>query len=113
MTRKLLFAPLLALTFASAPALAMTSGDGDADASTASASIPFADKGNIRDWVSNGERTIYIEDSHDDWYKARLMSRSFDLPYAWKIGFVTGPSDALDKFSRMPPAGELGPELNG
>jgi hypothetical protein len=65
------------------------------------ASIPFVDSGGIRDWHAEGRDTLYIQDRHRNWYKATLMMPSHELPFAWAIGFETGPIDRLDRFSNV------------
>ncbi len=55
--------------------------------------------GGIRDWRSEGDSTLYLQDRHRQWYKAELMGPAFELPYAWAIGFDVGPIDRLDHFS--------------
>jgi hypothetical protein len=99
MTRKLLIAPLLALGLAAAPALAHSSTA--VARAQAEVSIPFANHGGIRDWRSDGDRTIYLQDSGRHWYKATLMNRAIDLPFTEAIGFDTGPIDRFDHFSSV------------
>jgi hypothetical protein len=95
MTHKLLFAPLLALGLALAPAHARpqpASAPGEA-------SIAFANSGGIRDWRAEGDRTIYIRDRANHWYKATLLTPALDLSVATAIGFDTGPVDSFDRTS--------------
>lgn len=98
MTRKLLIAPLVALGLAGAPAFAQPPAHA---APTAEASIPFVNFGGIRDWRAEGDRTIYLQDRARHWYKATLMNRAIDLPFAQAIGFDTGPIDRFDDFSSV------------
>jgi hypothetical protein len=98
MTGKLFIAPLLALGVAAAPAVARAAPAAPAQQE---ARIPFVNHGGIRDWRSEGDRTIYIEDRGRRWYKATLMGRAFDLPFAETIGFDTGPIDTFDHFSSV------------
>ena len=67
----------------------------------AEAKIVFADHGGIQDWESDGERGIYLEDRHRQWYYAKLMSPCLDLPFAQRIGFNTNPGGTFDKFSSI------------
>jgi len=99
MTRKLLIVPLIALGLVAAPAGASFARA--AAPATPEASIPFANHGGIRDWRETGDRTLYIQDSARHWYRATLMTSAFDLPYTTAIGFDTGPTDRLDKFSSV------------
>jgi hypothetical protein len=99
MTRKLLIAPLLALGLTAAPAPAHSPTS--VARAQAEVSIPFANHGGIRDWRSDGDRTIYLQDSGRHWYKATLMTRAIDLPFTEAIGFDTGPIDRFDHFSSI------------
>jgi hypothetical protein len=99
MTRKLLIAPLLALGLAAAPALAH-SPEASPPAQQ-EVRIPFANFGGIRDWRSQGDQTIYVQDRGRHWYKVTLMGRAIDLPFTEAIGFDTGPTDTFDHFSSV------------
>lgn len=95
MTRKLWIIPFIALGLAASPAVAQ-GGEMQEQAS-----IPFANSGGIRDWRSDGRDTLYLQDRHRQWYKAELMGPATDLPFAWAIGFDTGPMNRLDRFSTV------------
>jgi len=88
-----------------ASAMTLTSACAQTTTSSAqaagNASIPFANNGGIQDWRSEGTSVIYIEASNGRWYKATLLSPSPDLPFAQAIGFDTGPTGTLDKFSTI------------
>ena len=99
MTRKLWTLPLVALGLAAAPAFAETAPVHPQKQEQAS--IAFANSGGIRDWRSDGRSTLYLQDRHGQWYKAELMIPSSDLPFAWAIGFDTGPVNRLDRFSSV------------
>lgn len=96
MARKLFIAPLAALAFLATPALAEPA---PAAPATQEARIPFADNGGIRDWRSEGNRTIYVQDRFRKWYKAELFHPVSGLPFAWSIGFDTSPMGTFDRFS--------------
>lgn len=104
MTRKLLIAPLVALGLAAAPAFAHASQPAPA---AHEVSIPFINMGGIRDWRSDGDRIIYLQDNGRHWYKATLMSPAIDLPFTEAIGFDTGPVDTFDHFSSVVIRGQL------
>lgn len=99
MTRTIWFAPLLALGITAAPAFAHSAAP--PAAAQQEASVPFANVGGIRDWRSEGQRAIYVQDRSHQWYKATLMSPSIDLPFSEAIGFDTGPIDTFDHFSNV------------
>jgi hypothetical protein len=65
------------------------------------ASIPFADMGSIRNFDPVDSHTLYIEDVHGQWYKASLMGPCIDLPFATAVGFDTGGTRTLDRFSSV------------
>ena len=65
------------------------------------ARIVFADNGGIQDWEADGDKGIYLQDRHRQWYYARLMSPCLDLPFAQTIGFDTEPGGTFDKFSSI------------
>lgn len=100
-------APLLALMLAAPPAIAAQPGK------QSEASIPFANHFGVRDWVSQGDQTIYFQAySGRQWYKATLWRPSPDLPFATAIGFDTGPIDRLDKWSTVVIEGQRYPLLS-
>lgn len=65
------------------------------------ASIPFADSVGIRNFEADGDRALWIEDQHRQWYRAELMGPCFGLDHALKIGFVTRGVNTLDKFGQI------------
>ncbi|KHK92753.1 hypothetical protein LK12_07705 [Novosphingobium malaysiense] len=83
------------------PALA-ANAHAEAPAKTRSgASIPFANHGGVWDWRADGNRTVYFEDNHDNWYKAELMGYSPDLPFVEFIALDTRPNGTLDRWSAV------------
>lgn len=90
----------LALPFA-ALALAAPAVHAETPSASKEARIAFANSGGIRDWHAADRDTLYIQDRHRNWYKAELMGPSLDLKFAWAIGFDTGPTNTLDKFSSV------------
>jgi len=88
-------APLAALCLAPMPVLAA-----HAPAAT-SASIPFADHHGVRDWVAQGDDTIYFQDNARRWYKAVLFAPSTELPFATAIGIDSGPIGTLDRWGAV------------
>jgi len=65
------------------------------------ASIPFANHGGVWDWRSDGDRTVYFEGSHRNWYKATLFAPAIDLPFVDYIGIDSSPNGTLDKWSAI------------
>jgi len=70
-------------------------------AAPADITIPFVNHGGIRDWRADGDHGLYVQDIHNRWYYAKLMSPCTDLPYAERIGFETRGVDTFDKFSSV------------
>ncbi len=99
--------PLTALALVTPAAYAETSSKQTEEKQDAR--IPFVNHGGVRDWRSDDKETIYIQASNRSWYKATLMSPAFDLPYTTAIGFDTGPSGTLDKFSSIVVRGQRYP----
>jgi len=64
-------------------------------------SIPFANRGGIRNWVVEDESTLLVQDNFRKWFRVRLMVPSRLLGYSENIGFVTGPSGTLDNTSAI------------
>jgi Family of unknown function (DUF6491) len=69
--------------------------------SNAEVAIPFANHGGIRNWQVIDRDSILIQDTHGQWYLAKLMSSAFDLPFVEAIGFKTNPSGSFDRFSSV------------
>ncbi|WP_338468147.1 DUF6491 family protein [Novosphingobium sp. ZN18A2] len=65
------------------------------------ASIPFANHGGIWDWRSEGDSTVYFQDSHRQWYRAELFMPALDLPFVEFIGIDAGPTGTLDRFGAV------------
>lgn len=66
------------------------------------ASIAFANTpGGILDWHIVDDRTVYLQASGKRWYRAELISRCSDLPYAETLGFATNPDGSFDAFGAV------------
>jgi hypothetical protein len=63
--------------------------------------IPFANLGGIYDWEADSDRGMWIQDVHRHWYYAKFMSPCFGLPFAFRVGFLTEPTGALDRWSSV------------
>jgi len=93
-------APLAALALA-VPGSAFAEPAQQQAARQPDARIPFADHGGIWDWRSEGDSTVYFQDSHRQWYRAELFMPAFDLPFVEFIGIDAGPTGTLDKFGAV------------
>lgn len=65
------------------------------------ASIPFANRGGVRDWRAQGSDSVYFQDSHGQWYRAKLMGSATELGFTDFIGIDANPDGSLDKFSAI------------
>jgi hypothetical protein len=63
--------------------------------------IPFADFGEIRSFQAWSDDVVYLQDRHDQWYKARLLGPCYGLSWAMGIGVDTGGGPMFDRFSRL------------
>lgn len=71
--------------------------------------IPFANRGGILDWQVEDDATLLIQDRQGQWYRARLLSPAYYLPYSHDLGFATGPSGILEKFDSVVVRGQKYP----
>ena len=66
------------------------------------ASIPFADqRTSIRDWQADGTQGIWVQDARRNWYYGTFHAVCFGLDFATVIGFRTGATGRLDRFSSI------------
>lgn len=65
------------------------------------ASIPFADSGGIRNFETNEDRGIWIEDRQRRWYYASFIGACPRLDHAMAVGFDTRGSNNFDKFGAI------------
>ncbi|MFC4314043.1 DUF6491 family protein [Steroidobacter flavus] len=65
------------------------------------ASIPFVNFGGIRDWQADGDKGLWVEDAHRQWYYADLVGPCVGLDFAYSIVFDAQPMDTLDRFSSV------------
>ena len=98
--------PTLLALFAGAWLIATTATAGDgapapAGLSKEEVSIPFVNHRNIRDWQADKDQGLWIQDERRNWYYARLLGPCYNLDWALHIGFETGGSTSLDKFSTI------------
>lgn len=89
-------------------------GDISAPASvqSAEASIPFGNRGGVRDWQAVDESTLLLQDRHGRWYRATLQSPARDLLFAENLSFVTTPSGTIDRFSSVSVKGRRYPIIS-
>jgi Family of unknown function (DUF6491) len=96
-----LLATSLSLFLAALAAGASHAEEGAPSSKAPEASIPFVQHGGIRDWATDGDRGVWIQDVHRNWYYARLMSPCFGLSFATRLGFDTRPMGDFDRFSSV------------
>lgn len=95
--------PLAALASLVAPVAVWAEPAPASDAAVKSdnASIPFANRGGVRDWRAQGTDSVYFQDNHGQWYLAKLMGSASDLSFTDFIGIDANPDGSLDKFSAI------------
>src|SRR5690606_32661697 len=66
------------------------------------ASIPFANqRSTIREWQADGVHGIWVQDVHRNWYYGKFHASCFGLDFANVVGFRTGSTGRLDRFSSI------------
>lgn len=94
---------LAALAVAGSAAFGAEAASGSKEQSAADngASIPFANRGGIRDWRADRDRGLWVQDVHGKWYYATLMGPCTGLNFANTIAFDTSPMGTFDRFSAI------------
>lgn len=65
-------------------------------------SIPFINlDSTIRTWQADGEKGLWIQDQHKNWYYAQTFGRCEGLDFAPRLGFKTKSGSALDRFGEI------------
>ncbi len=64
-------------------------------------SIPFVGMGSINDWRADRRQGLWIQDTHRQWYYAKVMEPCNGLDFAQTIGFDAHPGGTLDRFSSV------------
>lgn len=82
-------------------AASAVAADADAALRKEEVSIPFVNHRNIRDWQADKDQGLWIQDQRRNWYYAKLLAPCNNLDWALHIGFDTGPTSSLDKFSTI------------
>jgi hypothetical protein len=80
---------------------AMAESPAPAQTPTPEAQIAFADHGGIYNWQVVDDHTVLIQSQSRKWYKATLLSRCIDLPFAERLGFESNSDGSFDKFSSI------------
>jgi hypothetical protein len=93
---KALLPILLPLVLTGTPA-----GAAPAPAAADEARIPFPNRGGILRMQADGDDLLYVQDRHQDWYRAQLYGPCFGLSRALGIGFDTRGSSDFDRFSTI------------
>ncbi len=64
-------------------------------------SIPFANFHGIRNYETDGNDGLWLEDSRHRWYYATVAGPCWNLDFAQQIGYDTRGSTTFDKFSAI------------
>ncbi len=66
------------------------------------AHIPFVNQRSaIHSFQADGREGLWVEDARHEWYYAKFYSPCFGVDYAITLGFDTGTSDRLDRYSTV------------
>lgn len=66
------------------------------------ASIPFANQRSaLHSFQADGREGLWVEAARGEWYYAKFFSPCIGLENAIRLGFDTGTSDRLDRFSHV------------
>lgn len=65
-------------------------------ASAPQVSIPFANRGGVRDWVVEDDSNLLLQDRRGQWYRAKLLAPATYLAFSSSLRFATGPSGTLE-----------------
>lgn len=63
------------------------------------ASIRFVQYGGIRDWRTDRDDSLFVQDGYRHWYRVQLMGPCTGLEYASRVRFL--PSDGAGTFDRF------------
>jgi hypothetical protein len=73
----------------------------DPDSHTANAATPFVDRIEMRDWLADGERGIWIQMGSLKWFYARLMGRCLGLDSTNSLVFGTRASGSMNRMTSV------------
>ncbi|MCB4358825.1 DUF6491 family protein [Quatrionicoccus australiensis] len=86
--------------------------DSPAEPKAAQASIPFVNRGGIRDWVVEDDANLLLQDRQGQWYRARLVGPAYYLAHSKGLLFATGPSGTLETFDSVVVYGQKYPIIS-
>ncbi len=73
----------------------------DGQSAAPQVSIPFVSFGGVRNWQADGDKGLWVEDAHRQWYYASLVGPCVGLDFAYTIAFDGRPMDTLDRFGSV------------
>jgi len=82
-----------------APLSSMAASPVPAEASESS--IPFANRGGIRNWQADGSKGVWIQATGGKWYYASFSSPCNGLPFSEGLRFVPEPTGDLSRWSSI------------
>ena len=81
--------------------LETTSPDG-VDLRKDEVSIPFANQRSaIHSWQADGREGLWVQDGRREWYYAKFIGPCLGVERSIRLGFDTGTSEKLDRFSNV------------
>ncbi len=64
--------------------------------------IPFANQRSaVTGWQADGREGVWIESGRGDWYYAKFLAPCQGIDNTVRLGFDTGTSDRIDRFSHV------------
>ncbi|MEP7243735.1 MAG: DUF6491 family protein [Gammaproteobacteria bacterium] len=73
----------------------------ESSAPTRDVTIPFANRGGIKDWQADSDHGLWVQDVHSKWYYAKFLGTCTGLSFAQSIAFDTKPVGTFDRFSSV------------
>lgn len=66
------------------------------------ASIAFANQRSaVTSWQADGREGLWVESGRGEWYYAKFFAPCIGVDHAVQVGFDTGTSERLDRFSHV------------
>jgi hypothetical protein len=83
--------------------LAMPAGAAEAPKAPAlpEASIPFADHGGVYNWQGDGEKGLWVQSGHRQWYYGTFSSPCRGLDRTETIRFKFSPGGTMDRYTTI------------
>jgi hypothetical protein len=98
---KVLPAVPTAIAFAVLAIAHLVSACADPTSTASGTRVPFLDRTEMRDWLADGERGLWIQMRNLKWFYARLTAHCPGLDSTNSLAFGTGASGRLDRMTSV------------